>query len=480
MSKAVPHVSFYQTVDNFFEKAAPYTGLDRGLLHQIKVCNSIYAIQFPVEIQNKQTGKMEVKVIEAYRVQHSHHRLPTKGGIRYANNVDQDEVMALATLMSYKCAIVHVPFGGAKGGVKINPKDYTEEELERITRRYTYELVRRNFIGPSIDVPAPDYGTSGREMAWIYDTYRTLRENEIDAAGCVTGKPVALYGIQGRTEATGRGVFYGLREACADGQDMKKVKLKTGLAGKTMIIQGMGNVGSYTGTISQQEGDVKVIGVGEYEGAIYLESGIDIEKLLKIRQETGSILNYPGAKVMQKADRNKILEMPCDILVPAALENQITVENAKNIKAKIIGEAANGPISSGAEEILLKRGILVVPDVFLNAGGVTVSYFEWLKNLSHMRFGRMEKRFNQTSQERMLHVMEELSGRKIDPALLRKVARGADEVDLVRSGLEETMSRSYQYIHEFQRQQNIDMRTAAFAYAIKLIGDDYQSLGIFP
>lgn len=472
--------NFYNTVESFFAKAAPYTGLDAGLLHQIKVCNSIYAIQFPVEITNKVTGKTEVKVIEAYRVQHSHHRLPTKGGIRYANSVDQHEVMALATLMSYKCAIVHVPFGGAKGGVKINPKDYTEEELERITRRYTYELVRRNFIGPSIDVPAPDYGTGGREMAWIYDTYRTLRENEIDAAGCVTGKPVALYGIQGRTEATGRGVFYGLREACADAEDMKKLGLTTGLAGKTMIIQGMGNVGSYTGLISQQEGDVKVIGVGEYEGSIYLESGIDIEKLLQIRKETGSILNYPDATVIPQADRNKILEMPCDILVPAALENQITSENASRIQAKIIGEAANGPISSNAEEILLQKGILIVPDVYLNAGGVTVSYFEWLKNLSHMRFGRMEKRFNQTSQERMLHVIEDLTGRKIDPEVLRNVARGADEVDLVRSGLEETMSRSYGFIHEFQRKHNIDMRTASFAYAIKLIGDDYQNLGIFP
>lgn len=480
MSSQVQVPNFYNTVESFFAKAAPYTGLDAGLLHQIKVCNSIYAIQFPVEITNKVTGKQEVKVIEAYRVQHSHHRLPTKGGIRYANSVDQHEVMALATLMSYKCAIVHVPFGGAKGGVKINPKDYTEEELERITRRYTYELVRRNFIGPSIDVPAPDYGTGGREMAWIYDTYRTLRENEIDAAGCVTGKPVALYGIQGRTEATGRGVFYGLREACADVDDMKKLGLTTGLAGKTMIIQGMGNVGSYTGLISQQEGDVKVIGVGEYEGSIYLESGIDIEKLLKIRQETGSITNYPGATVISQADRNKILEMPCDILVPAALENQITSENASRIQAKIIGEAANGPISSNAEEILLQKGILIVPDVFLNAGGVTVSYFEWLKNLSHMRFGRMEKRFNQTSQERMLHVIEDLTGRKIDPEVLRNVARGADEVDLVRSGLEETMSRSYGFIHEFQRKHNIDMRTASFAYAIKLIGDDYQQLGIFP
>ncbi|MCC6724959.1 MAG: Glu/Leu/Phe/Val dehydrogenase, partial [Saprospiraceae bacterium] len=306
------------------------------------------------------------------------------------------------------------------------------------------------------------------------------RENEIDAAGCVTGKPVALYGIQGRTEATGRGVFYGLREACDNAEDMKRLKLQPGLGGKTMIIQGMGNVGSYSGTICQEEGGVKVIGVGEWDGAIYLESGIDVNQLLKVKQETGSITNYPGAKVFSKEDRNKVLEMPCDILVPAALENQITVDNAKNIKAKIIAEAANGPITSGAEEILLKKGTLIIPDVFLNAGGVTVSYFEWLKNLSHMRFGRMEKRFNQTSQERMLHVIEDLTGRKIDPEILRKVARGADEVDLVRSGLEETMSRSYNFINEFRQKNGIDMRTAAFAYAIQLIGNDYQNLGIFP
>jgi glutamate dehydrogenase (NAD(P)+) len=480
MTKQHQPISFYQTVDNFFEKAAPHTGLHRGLLEQIKVCNSVYAIRFPVEITNKQTGKEEVKVIEAYRVQHSHHRLPTKGGIRYSDEVNQDEVMALATLMSYKCAIVHVPFGGAKGGVRINPKEYTEVELEKITRRYTYELVRRNFIGPSIDVPAPDYGTGGREMAWIYDTYRTLRENELDAAGCVTGKPVNTYGIQGRTEATGRGVFYGLREACDNKEDMKRIGLSTGLAGKTMIIQGMGNVGSYTGLISQAEGDVKVVGVGEYEGAIYKASGINIEELLKVRKETGSILNYPSATVIPKEEKNKILEMECDILVPAALENQITVENANRIKAKIIAEAANGPITSGAEEILLKKGIFIIPDVFLNAGGVTVSYFEWLKNLSHMRFGRMEKRFNQTSLERILHVMEDITNKKIEPELLRKIARGADEVDLVRSGLEETMARSYNFIREIMGEKNIDLRTAAFTYAIKLIGDDYMSMGIFP
>ncbi len=473
-------ISFYQTVDNFFEKAAPYTYLERGLLDQIKVCNAIYAIRFPIKVTNKHTGKQEVQVIEAYRVQHSHHRLPTKGGIRYSNHVNQFEVMALATLMSYKCAIVHVPFGGAKGGVKVNPWDYTDEDLERITRRYTYELVRRNFIGPSIDVPAPDYGTGQREMAWIYDTYRTLRENELDAAGCVTGKPVNQFGIRGRTEATGRGVFYGLREACNNAEDMKKLGLSPGIAGKKVVVQGLGNVGSFSAAISQEEGDAVIIAVGEADGFIYNEKGIDIPKLIEIKKETGSIMNYSDAKKYGQEDRDKVLELECDILIPAALEDQINYKNADKIKAKIIGEAANGPISSVAEEILLKKGILIIPDVYLNAGGVTVSYFEWLKNLSHMRFGRMDKRYEQKATENLIRLFEEMAGKNVPEDLIRKIAKGADEIDLVRSGLEESMINAYNTTRDIARTENIDMRTAAFVNAIRLIGADYQSMGIFP
>ncbi len=480
MTKQKHPVSFYQTVDNFFEKAAPYTNLERGLLDQIKVCNAIYAIRFPIKVTNQQTGKKEVRVIEAYRVQHSHHRLPTKGGIRYSNHVNQEEVMALATLMSYKCAIVHVPFGGAKGGVKVNPWEYTTEDLERITRRYTYELVRRNFIGPSIDVPAPDYGTGQREMAWIYDTYRTLRENELDAAGCVTGKPVNQFGIRGRTEATGRGVFYGLREACNNAEDMKKIGLTPGIAGKKMVIQGFGNVGSYSASISQEEGDAIIIAVGEADGFIYNEKGIDIQKLIETKRETGSIMNYSDAKKYGPEDRDKVLELECDILVPAALEDQINFKNANRIKAKIIGEAANGPISSVAEETLLKKDILIIPDVYLNAGGVTVSYFEWLKNLSHMRFGRMDKRYEQKATENLIRLFEEMAGKNVPQDLVRKIAKGADEIDLVRSGLEESMINAYNTTRNIAKTENIDMRTAAFVNAIRLIGADYQSMGIFP
>ncbi len=472
--KSVP--SFYTSVQAYFDKAAAHTGLPQGLLDHIKACNSVYRLTFPVKFGD------EVKVIEAYRVQHSHHRSPTKGGIRYSNHVNQDEVMALATLMTYKCAIVDVPFGGAKGGVKINPWEYTPEQLEKITRRYTAELVKRNFIGPAIDVPAPDYGTGAREMAWIYDTYRTFKDNEIDAAGCVTGKPVNQNGIRGRIEATGRGVYYGIREAMCHEEDMNRLGLSPGIEGKTMVIQGLGNVGSFAGKISQDEGGVKIIGVGEVEGAIYKPDGINIHELLEFRKETGSILNFPGATNFDKEDRRKVLEFECDILVPAALENEITVNNVNNVKAKIIAEAANGPITSEAEKVLIDKGILIIPDVFLNAGGVTVSYFEWKKNLSHMRFGRMEKRFNQRQAREMVRLIETKSGHPITEDEKGMVVRGADEIDLVRSGLEETMINSYQQIRTLMASKEglKDLRTAAFVNAILKISSDYMSLGIFP
>ncbi|MCG8330835.1 MAG: Glu/Leu/Phe/Val dehydrogenase [Chitinophagales bacterium] len=468
--------SFYQSVQDYFDKAAQHTNLHPGLLEQIKACNAVYQVHFPVKVGN------EYRVIEAYRVQHSHHRTPTKGGIRFSNHVNREEVMALATLMTYKCAIVDVPFGGAKGGVKVNPWEFTPGQLEKLTRRYTSELIRRNMIGPSVDVPAPDYGTGSREMAWIYDTYRTFNGDDIDAAGCVTGKPVNQHGIRGRTEATGRGVFYGMREACNQADDMKKLGLTPGIAGKKIVVQGLGNVGSYSAIISQDEGDAIIVGVGEVEGAIYSENGIDIHELLKYRKEHGSILGFPGATSLDKNERSKVLEMECDILVPAALENQITMANAHKIKAKIIAEAANGPITSMAEEVLLKNGVMILPDLYLNAGGVTVSYFEWLKNLSHMRFGRMEKRFNQRTYQGLVEMVEKLTGKSISEQEKKMIARGAEEIDLVRSGLEETMITAYQQIREIKKRKRKieDLRTAAFVSAINKISSDYLSLGIFP
>ena len=466
--------SFFESVNKNFDKAATFTGLPKGLLDQIKACNAVYQMRFPVKVGN------EYQVIEAYRVQHSQHRLPTKGGIRYSEHVNQDEVMALAALMTYKCAIVDVPFGGAKGGVRINPKAYTVKQLEKITRRYTAELIRKNYIGPGIDVPAPDYGTGAREMAWIVDTYTTMKHGEIDGVACVTGKPVTQNGIRGREEATGRGVFYGMRELLNNKEDCKKWGITPGTAGKTIVLQGLGNVGSFTGKISQNEGDMVIIAVSEFEGAIHNEKGIDIAELLKHRKETGSILNFPGTKILPS--RDAALELECDILVPAALENQITSDNAERIKAKIIAEAANGPISADGEAILLKMGVIIIPDMYLNAGGVTVSYFEWLKNLSHMRFGRMEKRFDHNTYNNLVTTIENMTGKKIGAQERDFLTKGAEEVDLVRSGLEETMINSYNQIREtWKRKKGVeDLRTAAFICALNKISSDYMAMGIFP
>lgn len=467
-------ISFFKSVEDYVDKAAAFTDIPKGLVEQIKVCNLVLQIRFPVKVNG------DYQVIEAYRVQHSHHRLPTKGGIRYAESVDQDEVMALAALMSFKCALVDVPFGGAKGGIKINPANFSEQQLQNITRRYTSELVKKNFIGPGIDVPAPDYGTGPREMAWILDTYQALRHGEVDSIGCVTGKPVTQNGIRGRAEATGRGVFYGLRECMRYEEDMKKIGLTKGIEGKTMVVQGLGNVGSNTALISQAEGNVKIIGVAEREGSIYAPEGLDVKKLLEFRKETGSIIGFPGSKHI--GDAAAALELECDILVPAALENQITVENAPRIKAKIIAEAANGPITADADPILIAKGIIILPDFYINAGGVTVSYFEWLKNLSHHRFGRLENRFYHDAFNRIMTKVEEMTGKTLTDRERALLTRGASEVDLVNSGLEDTMITAYSQIKEtFNAHPDIkDMRTAAFVCSLKKIAGDYISMGIFP
>ena len=465
---------FFESVQHNFDRAASYTDIHPGLLAQIKVCNAVYQMNFPVKIGDS------YEVIEAYRVQHSHHRLPTKGGIRFSHLVDQEEVMALAALMTYKCAIVDVPFGGAKGGVKVSPRAYTAEELERITRRYTVELIRKNFIGPSIDVPAPDYGTGEREMAWILDTYQTFKGGEIDATGCVTGKPVRQNGIRGRTEATGRGVFYGLREVYNEEKMLKRIGATKGLAGKTMVIQGMGNVGSYTGLISQNEGDVKIIGLSEIEGTIYNEKGIDMQADLDYRAANGTIIGLPGSTSLP--NRGDWVGIECDILVPAALESVITEDNAHLVKAKVIGEAANGPITSKAADIIIKNGSIIIPDMYLNAGGVTVSYFEWLKNLSHMRFGRMDKRFNHNTYENIVSTFENLTGKTVGNKEREFITRGAEEVDLVRSGLEETMINSfYQIMEVYHGNKKINnLRDAAFVTALNKVASDYMTLGVFP
>lgn len=465
--------SFFDNVSIYFDQAASFTEYPKGLLDQIKVCNSVYSFKFPVRTSSG------YEVISGWRAQHSHHKLPVKGGIRYSEDANEDEVKALAALMTYKCAVMDVPFGGAKGAVKINPKNYTVEELEQITRRYTSELIKKNFIGPGVDVPAPDYGTGQREMSWIVDTYSAFHPGQIDALACVTGKPVSQGGVRGRLEATGRGIFFGLREVCSHSDDMREVGLEKGLEGKRIVVQGLGNVGYNAARFCQQGGGV-IIAIAEYEGAIYNANGLDVDAVMKHRKEAGSLLDFPGATNLNT--REEALELECDILIPAALENQITEENAGRVRARILAEAANGPTTAAAAEILRSKGVLIIPDIYLNAGGVTVSYFEWLKNLSHVRFGRMGKRFEQTSFENLLRVVEESTGRRLSDAERKGVARGADEIDLVNSGLEESMAIAYNQIREVWKSDSRipSLRTAAFISAINKIAVCYAELGIFP
>jgi glutamate dehydrogenase (NAD(P)+) len=472
MTTAGPAPSFFETVNLYFERAAALTDYPRGLLDQIKACNAVYAFQFPVRTRRG------YEVISGWRAQHSHHRLPVKGGIRFAPLVNEDEVKALAALMTYKCAVVDVPFGGAKGGVRIDAKQYNAEEMERITRRYTAELMKKNFIGPGVDVPAPDYGTGPREMAWIADTYSAFNPGHIDALACVTGKPVSQGGVRGRVEATGRGVYFGLREACADAEDMKALGLSTGVEGKRVVVQGFGNVGFHSAKFCREGGAV-VVAVAERDGAIYRADGLDVEAVEKHLRWTGSIRGFPGARDLPTA---QALELDCDVLIPAALEGQITADNAPKVQARIVAEGANGPMTFDAERILLERGILVIPDIYLNAGGVTVSYFEWVKNLSHVRFGRVGKRFEEAALERMLSAIEKATGRLFSADEHQRIARGADEIDLVNSGLEETMIGAYRQIREIMRQDARvkDLRTAAFLNAVRKVATSYLELGIFP
>jgi glutamate dehydrogenase (NAD(P)+) len=466
--------NFFDEVNKTFDEAATFTDYPPGLLAQIRCCNSVYRFDFPLR---RQDGTIEV--IHAWRAEHSHHKLPVKGGIRYSPEVYEEEVMALAALMTYKCAIVDVPFGGAKGGIKIEPKNYSLDELERITRRYTHELAKKEFIGPGIDVPAPDYGTGEREMAWIADTYAALHPGQLDAMGCVTGKPVTQGGVRGRREATGRGLFFALREACAQADEMKRLGLSPGLEGKRLVVQGLGNVGYHAAKFCREGGAV-IVAIAEREGAIVSEKGLVEDAVFQHRKATGSILGFPGATDLP--DTAAALELDCDVLLPAALEGVFTAENAPRIKARIILEGANGPTTPEADPVFRQKGIMVIPDIYCNAGGVTVSYFEWLKNLSHVRFGRMSKRHEQANELQMLRAIEAATGKRFTEAERASMAKGPDEADLVNSGLEETMISAFQDLLATRRAHPSipDLRIAAFVNAIHKVARSYMELGIFP
>ncbi|MDH5484610.1 MAG: Glu/Leu/Phe/Val dehydrogenase [Gammaproteobacteria bacterium] len=473
MTQPIIEPSFRESVDLMVDRAITAMDLDQSVAAAIKSCNAVLQVSFPVKIRGK------IEVFTGWRAVHSTHRLPSKGGIRYAPYADQDEVEALAALMTYKCAIVDVPFGGSKGALLIDPALYDRDELELITRRFAHELIRKGFLSPSTNVPAPDVGTGQREMAWIADTYKHLHPDDINYVACVTGKPIHHGGILGRVEATGRGIQYGIREFFRHPEDVKSANMSGSLDGKTCIIQGLGNVGYHAAKFLSEEDGVIITAVIERDGALVCDEGINIEDLYQHITEHHTIKNFPSAHFAE--DGMAVLEKPCDILIPAALESQITLENAANINAKLIVEAANGPITYGADEILNKKGVIIIPDAYANAGGVTVSYFEWIRNISHIRFGRMQRRHDEVRGHQMAAMMEEATGNKLSESIRNNITRGADELDLVRSGLDDTMRVAYQQIRNtLENEKNVhDLRTASYVTSITKIARSYLDIGIY-
>lgn len=466
-------VSFKDSVNLSFDLARATLDIPDGMAQYIRNVNNVYQVRFPVKI------KGEIETFIGWRAVHSDHILPAKGGIRFSPQVDQNEIEALAALMTYKCALVDVPFGGSKGGLLIDPTKYDRETMERITRRFAFELIQKDYIGSGTNVPAPDMGTGQREMAWIASTYNSYRPGDINHLACVTGKPVSMGGIQGRVEATGRGVVYGLREFFRTQDDVQSAGMEGNLEGKKVIVQGLGNVGYYTAKILQEEDGAIIIGILEYDGALLDLNGLNVEDVYQYKVANKGVRGFPGAEYV--ADSKLLLEEACDILIPAAMEGTINQQNAGRIQAKIIAEAANGPVTFAAEAILQEKGVVSIPDVYLNAGGVTVSYFEWIKNLSHIRFGRIQKRYEEGKSEKLIQAIES-SGHKVPKALVEQICQGSEEIDLVRSGLDDTMRKAWQSIRErFWSHEGIhSYRVAAMSIAIEKVYNSYRTMGVYP
>ncbi|PZQ99146.1 MAG: glutamate dehydrogenase [Cereibacter sphaeroides] len=469
--------SFRDSVDLMFNRAVQLMDLGPGLENKIRVCNSTYTVRFGVRLRGK------IETFTGYRSVHSEHMEPVKGGIRYALSVNQDEVEALAALMTYKCALVETPFGGSKGGLCIDPRAWDTHELEQITRRFAYELIKRDLINPAQNVPAPDMGTGEREMAWIADQYARMNTTDINAKACVTGKPLNAGGIQGRVEATGRGVQYALREFFRHPEDAARARLSGGIDGKRIIVQGLGNVGYHAAKFLSEEDGGIITAIIERDGAVQSDQGLDVEDVYQWIRKTGSIKDYPGATNVPGGAA--LLEADCDILIPAAMEGVIHKDNAERIKAPLIIEAANGPITYSADEILRQKGTLIIPDMYANAGGVTVSYFEWVKNLSHIRFGRMQRRAEEARHQLLITELERLSADKglgwtLAPGFKDSYLRGAGELELVRSGLDDTMRGAYQAMREIWHGRNDvhDLRVAAYIVSISRVAATYVSKGL--
>lgn len=468
--------SFRESVDIMFNRAVALMDLTPGLKEKIRVCNATYIVRFGVRLRG------QIHTFVGYRSVHSEHMEPVKGGIRYAMSVHQDEVEALAALMTYKCALVQAPFGGAKGGLCIDPRQWDEHELEQITRRFAFELAKRDLIHPSQNVPAPDMGTGQREMAWMADQYARMNTTDIDAKACVTGKPLNAGGIAGRVEATGRGVQYALQEFFRDPRDVAVAQMSGVLEGKRVVVQGLGNVGYHAANFLSEEDGCKVISVIERDGALYDPDGLDIPNVQDWIQSHGGVKGYPGAAFVE--DGATMLEQDCDILIPAAMEGVINLSNVDRVKAKMIVEAANGPVTAGADEVLRARGCVIIPDLYANAGGVTVSYFEWVKNLSHIRFGRMQRRQEEARHQLIIEELERLSdvvpGWSPSADFKAKYLRGAGELELVRSGLDDTMRQAFQSMREVWhgREDVPDLRIAAYLVAIERVADSYRTKGL--
>ena len=463
-------INFLEDTNRFVEKALKYSDISRGLAKKIVVCNSTYIVRFGVRLRG------EIHTFEGWRSVHSEHMEPAKGGIRYDMATNADEVEALAALMTYKSAIINVPFGGSKGGLKINPKDWTRNEIEKITRRFAQELIKRDLISPSQNVPAPDIGTSSLEMAWIADEYRKINPTDINAVACVTGKPINKNGLIGREEATGRGIQFIVREFFRNEDLYSKLQLDKNLNNKTMIVQGIGNVGYHLAKFLTTEDKVKLVGIAEYNGGIISKDGIDIEKAKKFFDKKGTLNGFPNSKYIK--DGSLILNKECDILIPAAREGVITKSNANLIKAKLIVEAANGPITYKADSILKRKNIFIIPDVLANAGGVAVSYFEWVKNIRHIRFGRLEKRKNILQFNQLIEAIESMTGKEMHIKYKQDFHEGINEIDLVRSGLDDMMIDGFQQVKDVAINNKLDFRTAAFKLAIDKIAMTYDYIGL--
>lgn len=477
MTQNTKEPSFRESVDLMFTRAVALMDLPPGLEEKIRVCNATYTVRFGVRLRG------QIQTFTGYRSVHSEHMEPVKGGIRYSMGVNQDEVEALAALMTYKCALVEAPFGGSKGGLRIDPRQYDEHELEQITRRFAYELVKRDLIHPSQNVPAPDMGTGEREMAWIADQYARMNTTDINAKACVTGKPLNAGGIAGRVEATGRGVQYALQEFFRDPLSLEKSGLSGTLDGKRIIVQGLGNVGYHAAKFLSEEDGAIITGIIERDGALVSADGLDVEAVHQWIVKTGGVTDYPDATFV--LDGAVVLEEECDILIPAALEGVINLSNAARIKAQLVIEAANGPVTAGGDEILRKKGTVIIPDMYANAGGVTVSYFEWVKNLSHIRFGRMQRRQEESRHQLLLDELERLSADnavswQLSPNFKTKYLRGAGELELVRSGLDDTMRIAYQSMRDVwhERGDVNDLRTAAYLVSIGKVAASYQAKGL--